>query len=59
MQTNNSCPALITALSTRLEYAISIDNGIMHMMSLAKIPMIVLFGPTDKNLLRHMMGLKY
>ena len=60
MQTNNSCPALITALSTRLEYAISIDNGIMHMMSLAKIPMIVLFGPTDsKNLLQHMMGLKY
>ena len=49
MQTNNSCPALITALSTRLEYAISIDNGIMHMMSLAKIPMIVLFGPTDSK----------
>mgnify|MGYP001288497291 FL=1 len=44
-----SCPALVTALSTRLDQAISIDNGIMHMMSLANIPMIVLFGPTDSN----------
>ena len=39
-------PALVTALSSRLEMAISIDNGIMHMMSLADVPMIVLFGPT-------------
>ena len=39
-------PALVTALASRLEKAVSIDNGIMHMMSLAKIPMIVLFGPT-------------
>ena len=42
-----SCPALVTALSSRLELAVSIDNGIMHMIGLAKIPMIVLFGPTD------------
>jgi len=40
-------PPLITALATRLDKAISIDNGIMHMIGLANIPMIVLFGPTD------------
>ncbi len=40
-------PALVTALTARLNLAISIDNGIMHMMGLANIPMIVLFGPTD------------
>ena len=46
---NISCPALVTALSCRLDKAISIDNGVMHMIGLAKIPMIVLFGPTDSN----------
>ncbi len=44
-----SCPALVTALSSRLSKAISIDNGIMHMMGLANIPMIVLFGPTSSK----------
>ena len=44
-----SCPALVTALTSRLSLSISIDNGIMHMMSLANIPMIVLFGPTDSE----------
>ena len=44
-----SCPALVTALSSRLDQAISIDNGIMHMISLANIPMIVLFGPTNSE----------
>ena len=44
-----ACPALITALSSRLEKGISIDNGVMHMMSLAKVPMIVLFGPTNPD----------
>ncbi len=44
-----SCPALVTLLATRLDLAISIDNGVMHMMSLAGIPMIVLFGPTDSE----------
>ena len=44
-----ACPALITALSSRLDKAISIDNGIMHMMSLANVPMIVLFGPTNSD----------
>ena len=44
-----SCPALVTALSARLETAVSIDNGIMHMMALANIPMIVLFGPTNSD----------
>ena len=42
-------PALVTALSTRLSKAISIDNGVMHMMGLANIPMIVLFGPTNSD----------
>ena len=44
-----ACPALVTALSSRLDTAVSIDNGIMHMMSLSKIPMIVLFGPTHSE----------
>jgi ADP-heptose:LPS heptosyltransferase len=44
-----SCPALVTALSSRLDQAITIDNGVMHMMSLAKIPMIILFGPTKSE----------
>jgi ADP-heptose:LPS heptosyltransferase len=44
-----SCPALVTALASRLNIAVSIDNGVMHMMSLANIPMIVLFGPTNAN----------
>ena len=43
------CPALVTALASRLETAVSIDNGIMHMISLANIPMIVLFGPTNSD----------
>ena len=43
------CPALVTALSSRLEKGITIDNGVMHMMSLAKVPMIVLFGPTNSE----------
>ena len=46
---NISCPALVTALASRLSLAISIDNGVMHMMSLANIPMIVLFGPTESD----------
>ncbi len=46
-QSNISCPALVTSLASRLSLGISIDNGIMHMMGLANIPMIVLFGPTD------------
>ena len=45
-----ACPALVTALASRLNNsAVSIDNGIMHMMSLANIPMIVLFGPTNSD----------
>ncbi len=44
-----ACPALVTALSSRLTMGISIDNGVMHMMSLANIPMLVLFGPTDSE----------
>ena len=44
-----SCPALVTALSSRLNQAVSIDNGVMHMMALANIPMIVLFGPTNSE----------
>ena len=44
-----SCPALVTALSSRLDQAVSIDNGVMHMMALSNIPMIVLFGPTNSD----------
>ena len=44
-----SCPALVTALAARLDQAITIDNGIMHMIGLADIPMIVLFGPTNSE----------
>jgi ADP-heptose:LPS heptosyltransferase len=44
-----SCPALVTALSSRLNQAVSIDNGVMHMIGLANIPMIVLFGPTNSE----------
>jgi len=48
-ETNLSSPALVTSLGKRLDFAISIDNGIMHMLSLGKIPMIVLFGPTNSE----------
>ena len=46
-ETNLSTPALVTCLGKRLDFAITIDNGVMHMLSLAKVPMIILFGPTD------------
>ena len=49
LESNLSGPPLVTALSKRLEKAISIDNGIMHMIGLADIPMIVLFGPTNSK----------
>ena len=41
------CPSLVACLGKRLDFAISIDNGVMHMLSLSKVPMITLFGPTD------------
>ena len=37
-------PAFVTALATRLSSSVTINNGIMHMISLAKTPMILLFG---------------
>tara|TARA_A100001011_G_scaffold134517_1_gene141882 strand:+ start:928 stop:1881 length:954 start_codon:yes stop_codon:yes gene_type:complete len=49
LHSNISCPALVTALADRLDLAITIDNGIMHMLGLANIPLIVLFGPTDSK----------
>ena len=49
LNSNLSSPALVTALSSRLDQAVSIDNGVMHMMSLVNIPMIVLFGPTNSK----------
>ena len=49
LNTNMSCPALVTAMATRLDKAVSIDNGVMHMIGLANIPMIVLFGPTNSE----------
>ena len=42
-------PALVVCLGKRLDFAISIDNGVMHMLSLSKVPMITLFGPTDSK----------
>jgi ADP-heptose:LPS heptosyltransferase len=48
-QSKLSCPALVTALSSRLDQAVSIDNGVMHMIALADIPMIVVFGPTNSK----------
>ena len=44
-----TCPALVTALASRLDQAVTIDNGVMHMIGLANIPMIVLFGPTNSE----------
>tara|TARA_B100000029_G_scaffold290079_1_gene283736 strand:- start:102 stop:1049 length:948 start_codon:yes stop_codon:yes gene_type:complete len=46
-ETSLDSPALVTCLATRLELAITIDNGVMHMISLSKVPVISLFGPTD------------
>ena len=48
-ETKLSSPALVTCLGKRLELAITIDNGIMHMLSLSKVPMISLFGPTESK----------
>ena len=48
-ETNIKSPALVICLATRIEFAVSIDNGVMHMLALAKIPMISLFGPTDSE----------
>ena len=48
-ETNLNSPALVTCLGARMDLVITIDNGIMHMLSLAKIPMITLFGPTDSE----------
>ena len=48
-ETNLSSPALVACLGKRLDFAVSIDNGIMHMLSLSKVPMISLFGPTDSE----------
>ena len=54
INSDKACPALVTALSSRLDQAVSIDNGIMHMIGLADIPMVVLFGPTNsKNCIKH------
>jgi len=48
-ESNLSSPALVTCLGKRLDFAITIDNGIMHMLALSKVPMISLFGPTDSE----------
>ena len=47
--TNLNSPALVTCLGSRLNFVITIDNGVMHMLSLSKVPMISLFGPTDSD----------
>ena len=48
-ESNLSSPALVTCLGKRLDLAITIDNGIMHMLSLSRVPMVSLFGPTDSK----------
>ena len=48
-ETDLYSPALVTCLGKRLDFAISIDNGVMHMLSLSNVPMITLFGPTDSE----------
>ena len=46
-ESNLSSPTLVTCLGKRLDFAITIDNGVMHMLALSKVPIIALFGPTD------------
>ena len=46
-ETSLDSPALVTCLGERMDLIITIDNGIMHMLSLSKVPIISLFGPTD------------
>ena len=48
-ETDLNSPALVTCLAKRVYFAITIDNGVMHMIALAKTPMISLFGPTDSE----------
>ena len=48
-ESNLKSPALVTCLGRRLDLAITIDNGIMHMLALGKVPIISLFGPTDSE----------
>ena len=48
-ETSLDSPALVTCLGKRLDLAITIDNGVMHMLSLSKVPIISLFGPTDSE----------
>ena len=46
-ETSLASPALVTCLGKRMDLAITIDNGVMHMLSLSKVPIISLFGPTN------------
>ncbi len=46
-ETSLDSPALVTCLATRMDLVLTIDNGVMHMLSLSKVPIISLFGPTD------------
>ncbi len=46
-ETELNSPTLVTCLGKRLNFAITIDNGVMHMLALSKVPLISLFGPTD------------
>ena len=48
-ESNLSSPALVSCLGKRLDFVITIDNGVMHMLALSKVPMISLFGPTNSQ----------
>ena len=49
LHSNLSCPALVTALGSRLNMMVTIDNGVMHMIGLADTPTVALFGPTNSE----------
>jgi len=46
---NLNDPCLLITLAKRMSYVISIDNGVMHLLSLSNIPMITIFGPTSSD----------
>ena len=47
--TNINDPCLLLLLGKKMDYSISIDNGVMHILSLTNVPMIAIFGPTSPD----------
>jgi ADP-heptose:LPS heptosyltransferase len=46
---NINDPCLLILLAKKMDYSITIDNGVMHLLSLANVPMIAIFGPTNAD----------